>query len=78
MLIKSPKTKEVGDTDTFQFNKDFKHKLCRIKINQVQIRETVRNGGWRSIWSIGGHYFKNILWLAVELLGGRGVKLRLE
>ena len=41
MLLKSPKTKEVKDSDQFQYNKDFKHKLCRIKINQVQLRETV-------------------------------------
>lgn len=42
VLLKSPKTKAVNPTDTFQFNKQFKHKLCRIKINQVQLRETVR------------------------------------
>lgn len=41
VLQKAPKTKEVNDTDTFQFNKQFKHKLCRIKINQVQLKETV-------------------------------------
>lgn len=41
VLLKTPKTKEVHDTDMFQYSKDFKHKLCRIKINQVQIRETV-------------------------------------
>lgn len=41
VLLKAPKTKEVTDTDTFQFNKQFKHKLCRIKINQVQLKETV-------------------------------------
>jgi cullin-4 len=41
ILLKTPKTKEVNDTDTFQFNRQFKHKLCRIKINQVQIKETV-------------------------------------
>lgn len=41
VLLKSPKVKAVTDTDTFHFNKQFKHKLCRIKINQVQLRETV-------------------------------------
>lgn len=45
VILKSPKSKEVNDTDTFQFNGDFKHKLCRIKINQVQLRETVSNEG---------------------------------
>lgn len=41
VLLKTPKTKEVNDTDTFQFNNQFRHKLCRIKINQVQLKETV-------------------------------------
>ena len=41
VLVKTPKTKEVKDSDKFHYSKDFKHKLCRIKINQVQIRETV-------------------------------------
>ena len=34
--------KDVEDGDHFIFNKEFKHKLCRIKINQVQLKETVR------------------------------------
>lgn len=33
--------KEIDDGDVFSFNKDFKHKLIRIKINQVQMKETV-------------------------------------
>ena len=33
--------KEVEDGDKFVFNADFKHKLFRIKINQVQMKETV-------------------------------------
>jgi len=41
VLVKNPKTKEVNETDEFKYSKDFRHKLCRIKINQVQIRETV-------------------------------------
>ncbi|XP_047576430.1 cullin-4A isoform X1 [Lutra lutra] len=41
VLIKSPKGKEVEDGDTFTFNGDFKHKLFRIKINQIQMKETV-------------------------------------
>ncbi len=41
VLTKVPKTKDVLDTDKFTFNEDFKHRLCRIKINQVQLRETV-------------------------------------
>jgi len=42
VLLKSPKGKEVEDGDTFTFNGEFKHKLFRIKINQIQMKETVR------------------------------------
>ncbi|XP_069323892.1 cullin-4A isoform X2 [Eulemur rufifrons] len=41
VLTKSPKGKEVEDGDKFVFNGDFKHKLFRIKINQIQMKETV-------------------------------------
>ncbi|XP_078003458.1 cullin-4A isoform X2 [Phascolarctos cinereus] len=41
VLIKSPKGKDVDDGDKFIFNGDFKHKLFRIKINQIQMKETV-------------------------------------
>lgn len=33
------------ETDKFQFANDFKHKLYRIKINQIQMKETVRLSG---------------------------------
>ena len=36
-----PQGKDVEDGDKFQFNDDFKHKLYRIKINQIQMKETV-------------------------------------
>ncbi|WAR28774.1 CUL4A-like protein [Mya arenaria] len=32
--------KDVEDGDKFKFNDDFKHKLYRIKINQIQMKET--------------------------------------
>jgi cullin-4 len=41
VLTKHPKVKEVVDTDQFTFNADFKHRMWRIKINQVQLKETV-------------------------------------
>ena len=41
ILIKSSKGVEIHSDDEFTFNKEFKHKLCRIKINQVQLKETV-------------------------------------
>ncbi|XP_033003618.1 cullin-4A [Lacerta agilis] len=41
VLNKSPRGKDVEDGDKFAFNGDFKHKLFRIKINQIQMKETV-------------------------------------
>ena len=35
-------SKEIGDNDLFYFNTEFSHKLKRIKINQIQMKETVR------------------------------------
>ncbi|GAB6021134.1 Cullin-4B [Chamberlinius hualienensis] len=40
VLNKSPKSKDVEDGDKFIFNKDFTNKLFRIKINQIQMKET--------------------------------------
>jgi hypothetical protein len=40
VLLKSPKGKDVNTTDTFSFNADFKDKQKRIKINQIQLKET--------------------------------------
>ena len=31
----------MKDGDEFVYNKEFRHKMCRIKINQVQLKETV-------------------------------------
>lgn len=44
VLNKNPRGKDVEDGDRFNFNNDFKHKLFRIKINQIQMKETVRTG----------------------------------
>ena len=41
VLNKTPKGKEVEINDKFAFNADFKAKLFRIKINQIQMKETV-------------------------------------
>lgn len=41
VLNKNPRGKEVEDGDRFNFNNEFKHKLFRIKINQIQMKETV-------------------------------------
>jgi cullin-4 len=40
VLIKTPKGKDVNDSDEFVYNKEFRHRMCRIKINQVQLKET--------------------------------------
>lgn len=41
ILQKRPKGPRVSDTDTFVFNKLFEHKSTRIKINAIQLKETV-------------------------------------
>nr|XP_057944597.1 cullin-4A [Doryrhamphus excisus] len=41
VLNKNPRGKDVENGDRFNFNSDFKHKLFRIKINQIQMKETV-------------------------------------
>lgn len=41
VLIKNPKSKDVDDGDKFTFNDDFRHQLFRIRINQIQMKETV-------------------------------------
>lgn len=41
MLHKEPKGKDVGKDDVFHLNKEFSHKLYRIKINTIQLKETV-------------------------------------
>lgn len=40
VLTKSPKGREVNDTDTFSFNSSFTDPKMRIKINQIQLKET--------------------------------------
>jgi len=42
VLVKNPKTRDVEEEDIFYFNKEFKHKLFRIKINSIQMTETVQ------------------------------------
>jgi cullin-4 len=41
VLQKSPRGKEVEDEDKLEYNSGFSYKLFRIKINQVQLKETV-------------------------------------
>lgn len=41
VLHKNPKGRDVEDADSFAYNSEFKNKLFRIKINQIQMKETV-------------------------------------
>ncbi|WAR63630.1 hypothetical protein PtB15_17B230 [Puccinia triticina] len=41
VLVKTPKSKEVSNTDRFVFNANFKDEHFKIKINQIQSKETV-------------------------------------
>ena len=43
VLTKSPRGKEVESSDEFSYNGDFTNKLFRIKINSIQLRETVED-----------------------------------
>ena len=39
-LTKHPKGRDINATDTFTINPDFSHPKYRVKINQVQLKET--------------------------------------
>uniref|UniRef100_UPI00358F8003 cullin-4A-like isoform X1 n=1 Tax=Myxine glutinosa TaxID=7769 RepID=UPI00358F8003 len=41
VLMKEPRGRDVDDGDHFVYNPDFRHRLFRIKINQIQMKETV-------------------------------------
>lgn len=41
VLQKTPRSKDIVDGDRFVYSKDFTNKLYRIKINQIQLKETV-------------------------------------
>ena len=32
--------KDIEKMDEFEFNKEFRHKMCKLKINQIQMKET--------------------------------------
>jgi len=41
VLTKQPKGRDIMDNDKFVFNNEFSNKLFRVKINQIQLKETV-------------------------------------
>lgn len=40
VLLKQPKGRDVNDGDVFVYNRSFTNKLVRLKINQIQMKET--------------------------------------
>lgn len=40
MLLKEPRSKEVGDSDSFRINDGYTSRLYRVKINSIQLKET--------------------------------------
>merc|ERR1719210_2225622 len=40
VLTKIPKGKDINDLDIFVYNKEFTNALYKIKINQIQLKET--------------------------------------
>lgn len=40
VITKEPKGRDVDETDSFVFNREFKAKLIRLKINSIQAKET--------------------------------------
>ncbi|KAA0188265.1 Cullin-4B [Fasciolopsis buskii] len=40
VLLKQPATLEIENEHTFTFNTEFRHRLTRIKFNQIQLKET--------------------------------------
>lgn len=43
VLQKNPRGRDIADNDHFIFQSDFTNKLFRIKINQIQMKETVQS-----------------------------------
>ncbi|KFD58884.1 hypothetical protein M514_00047 [Trichuris suis] len=43
VILKHPMSKDVADTDKFTFNSKFQNKMRRIKINQIQTKETEKD-----------------------------------
>jgi hypothetical protein len=41
LLLKEPKTREVDDSDVFAFNEGLQSTQMRIKVNTIQLKETV-------------------------------------
>lgn len=64
VLQKNPRGRDVADNDKFVFNADFTNKLFRIKINQIQMKETVYDNFLTIYFLLHVIKFKNILLLS--------------
>jgi cullin-4 len=42
VLLKHPKGREVDEMDEFSFNEDFKDDHYKLRVNAIQMKETVR------------------------------------
>ena len=62
VLHKNPKGKDIDDSDSFTYADDFKHKLYRIKINQVQMKETVSVPVLVNVVFLQKNLRPNIMW----------------
>lgn len=49
VITKTPKGRDIEDRDQFDFNNEFVNKLFRIKINQIQMKETVSKISYKNI-----------------------------
>lgn len=49
ILVKEPKTPDIDEADCFAYNKDFCAKLFRLKINTIQLKESVEDLGGTAI-----------------------------
>jgi hypothetical protein len=59
VLLKSPKGPEVSPADVFSYNAAFSNPLFRIKVNNIQLKETQEenaktNAEVRTEWSVQG------------------------
>lgn len=63
VLSKNPRGRDVADNDRFIFNSEFTNKLFRIKINQIQMKETVscRSLNYILKWQIFQRIFSNFI-----------------
>ena len=58
VLTKAPAVKSVKPTDVISYNAEFKSKMARLKINQLQLRETKKEVAETEEWVVKERQFK--------------------